>query len=168
MAYSMMRPKQPCLEVREGDVNHRKVGICFFWVSVKHQGFVRVAQFCQFIIAIPAIGMHNSAFSHTFLHKLRKFRGSTAWHEAQPQSARVDSFLVLLAFGAGQSGAYFDGPNNHRLMVDTTPLAFCTATNKRFVHFDRILISDSVTIWSRQTGAELVKHLKRRLIAGQA
>ena len=168
MTDSVMRPKQPCLEVREGDVDHRKVSIGSFGVSIKHQGFVRVAQFRQFIVALPAISKHNSPFRHIFLHELREFLGPTAWHEAQPQSACVDLSPVLHAFGAGRPGAYFDGPNDRRLVVDTTPLTLGTATNKRFIHFDRILISDSVALRSHQAGAELVKHLKRRLIAGQA
>jgi len=53
-------------------------------------------------------------------------------------------------------------------VVDTTPLALCTATHKRFIHFDRMLITDSVGLRSHQAGAELVKHLERRLVAGQA
>ena len=75
---------------------------------------------------------------------------------------------MLLAFGARRPGAYLDGSNDRRLVVDPTPLALCTATHKRFIHFDRMLITDSVALRSHQAGAELVKHLERRLVAGQA
>jgi hypothetical protein len=55
---------------------------------------------------------------------------------------------VLLAFISRWSGSYFDGPNDRRLVVNTTAFPPCTATNKRFIHFDRVLISDSVALWS--------------------
>ena len=168
MADSMMRPKQPCFEVGEGNVNHRKVSIGSFGVTIKHQGFVRVAQFRQVIVARPAISTHDRTLRHILPDELREFLCSTAWHEAQPQSARVDHSPVLLALGAGRADANLDGSDDRRLVVDATPLARCTATHKCFVHFDRILITDSVALRSYQAGAQLVKHLERRLVAGQA
>src|ERR1700674_4148346 len=165
---SVMRPTQPCLEVREGDVDHRKVSIGSFRVSIKHQGLVRVAQFRQVIVALPAIGTHNGPIRHILLHKFREFLGSAAWHEAQPQSACVDHSLVFLAFDAGRTGAYLYRSNDRRLMVDTMPFALCAATYKRFVYFDRMRISDSVALRPHEASPEFVKYLERRLVAGQA
>src|SRR5450830_1414686 len=120
---SVMRAKQPSLQVGERNVNHRQVGIGSFRVAIKHQGFVRVAQFRQIIVTPPSICAHNSSLGDILLHEFRELLGSTARHEAQPQSAGVDNSLLLLAFLDRHSGTYLDGPDDRRLMVNTTSLA---------------------------------------------
>ena len=52
VADPVMRAKQPCLEIREGDVNHRQVSVGSFGVAIKNQGFVRVAKTRQAIVAL--------------------------------------------------------------------------------------------------------------------
>lgn len=111
MTYSVMRPKQPCLEVREGDVDHRRVSFGSFGVAIKHQGFVRATQFRQIVVSLPAIGAHNGPFRDILPHEFREFLGPPAWHDAQPQSASVNHSPVLLAFGDRRPGAYLDGSN---------------------------------------------------------
>src|SRR5450830_1883130 len=165
---SVMRVKQPGLQVGECNVDHRQVGISSFGVTIKHQGFVRVAQSRQFIVAPPSVGAHNGSLGDVLLHEFREFLGSTAWHEAQPQSAGIDNSLVLLAFLDRYPGAYLDGPNDRRLMVDATPLAFCTTAHKRLIDFDRMLGSDRVALRPHHTGTQLVEHLKRCLVARQS
>ena len=165
---SVMRSKQPRLQVGECNVDHWQVGIGSFGVAVKHQGFVRVAQFRQIIVAPPSIGAHNSSLGDILLHEFREFLGSTTRHEAQAQSAGIDNSLVLLAFLDGHPRAYLDGPNDRRLMVDATPLAFCTTAHKRLIDFDWMLGSDRVALRPHHTGTQLVEHLKRRLVARQS
>jgi hypothetical protein len=63
-----------------------------FGVSIKHQGFVRVAQHLQIIIGFPTVGTH-----------LCEFLGSAVWNEAQSQSAGVNYPLLFLALGGGRS-----------------------------------------------------------------
>ena len=68
MANSVMCPKQPCLEVREGDVDHRKVSVSSLGVAVEHQGFVRVTHLRQLFVGLPTISAHNSSLCHSLLH----------------------------------------------------------------------------------------------------
>ena len=102
------------------------------------------------------------------LHEFSEFLGSAAWHEAQPQSAGVGNSLVLLAFLDRHPGAYLDGPNDRRLMVDAMPLAFCATAHQRLIDFDRMLGSDRVALRPHHTSTQLVEHLKRRLVAQQS
>src|ERR1017187_4962307 len=168
MTNSVMRAEQPSLQIREGDVDHRQVCIRSLRVTIKHQGLVRVTQLGQIIVALPTVGVHNSALCHSFSHEPRESLGTAVWHKAQSQSARADGFLGLFAIGAGRPWAYLDGSNDRRLMVDAVSLALCTAANKRLIHFDRILGSDSVALGSHHAGAQLVEHLKSCLVAGHA
>src|SRR5271167_3978825 len=138
-----------------------------FGVSVKHQWVVRVAQHLQIIIAFPAVGTHNSTFRHILLHELCEFLGSTVWNKAQSQSARVNYPLLLLALGGGPSRTHLNGSNDRCFVVITASFAFCPPTYKRFIHFNRMLIANSVALRSHQTGAELVEQLKRRFVARQ-
>src|ERR1700674_5308397 len=96
-----------------------------FGVSIKHQGFVRITQCRQVIIARPAIGTHNGRFRHILLHELREFLVSAVWNEAQPQSPSVHYPLLPLAVGGGLSGAYLNGPNDRCFVVNAASLAFC-------------------------------------------
>src|ERR1035437_3508790 len=168
MTNSVMRAEQPSLQIREGDVDHRQVCIRSLRVTIQHQGLVRVTQLGQIIVALPTVGVHNSALCHRFSHEPRESLGTAVWHKAQSQSARADGSLGLFAIGAGRPWAYLDGSNDRRLMVDAVSLALCTAANKRLIHFDRILGSDSVALWSHHAGAQLVEHLKSCLVAGHA
>ena len=164
----MMRAKQPGLQVREGNVDHRQVCIGSLRVTIKHQGFMRVTQPGQIIVALPTIGAHNRALCYIFLHESRESLGAAIRHDTQSQSARADSSLGLFAVGAGRPLAYLDGSNDGRLVVDAASLAPCTAANKRLIHFNRALRSDSVALWPHHSGAQLVEHLKSSLVAGYA
>ena len=61
---SMMCAEQPCFQIREGDVNHRKVGVGLFTATIKPHGFVRVPQLCRPIVAVPSIGAHHFSDNH--------------------------------------------------------------------------------------------------------
>jgi len=165
---SVMRPKQPSFEVREGYVDHWQVSISSFRVPIKHQRFVLVAQLRQVIIGCPPICTHNGSFHHIFLHEFCEFFGSTTWHETQSQSTGINSPFVLLFLGIWRPGAYFDSSNDRCFVVNTASFAPCTATDKSLIHFNRVLASNSITLWSHHAGTKLVKHLERCLIAGQA
>ena len=168
MTHSVMRAEQPGLQVREGDMDHWQVGIGSLWVTINHHGLVRVTQLGQIVVAVPPIGAHDGALCHIVLHEPRESLGASVWHNAQSQSARADGSLRRFAVGASQPLAYFNGPNDRRLMVDAVSLALCTAANKRLIHFDRILRSDRVALRSHHAGAQLVEHLKSRFVAGHA
>jgi hypothetical protein len=124
-----------------------------FGVSIKHQWFVRVAQHLQIIIGFPAVGTHNSTFRHILLHELCEFLGSTVWNEAQPQSAGINYPLLFLAPGGGRSRPHLNGSNDRCFMVITASFAFCPPTHKRFIHFNLMLIADSVALRSHQSSA---------------
>src|ERR1035437_3529541 len=102
MTDSVMRAKQPRLQVREGDVDYWQVCIGSLGVAIEHQEFVRVALPRQIIVAPPTIGAHDSALCHILLHKLRKYLGVAVWHDTQPQSTRV-----IRSLGCGMSASKF-------------------------------------------------------------
>src|SRR5450759_1298420 len=97
---SVMRTEQPGLQIGEGDVNHRQMGVGLFTVAIEYQGLVRVPQLCQPIVAVPSIGAHHCSFHHVFLHEPGERRGAAVWRKAQAQSPGVQGFLTLLAVGA--------------------------------------------------------------------
>ncbi len=164
---SVMRPKQPSFEIREGYVDHWQVGIGSFGIPIKYQRFVLVSQLRQVIISCPSICTHNGSLCHTFLHKSREFVGSTTWHETQSQPASINCSFVLFVLGIWRPGAHFDGSNDRRFVVDTAPFTSRAAAYKSLIHFNRVLVSNSISLWSHHAGTELVKHLECRLIAGQ-
>lgn len=84
-----------------------------------------------------------SSFHYILLHELSEFLCATTWHKAQPQSACINLSPGLLAVGNRSPGAYLNGSNDRRLVVDATPFAFCTATYKRFIHFDTSAIANA-------------------------
>src|SRR5450759_4874301 len=73
---SVMRTEQPGLQIGEGDVNHRQMGVGLFTVAIEYQGLVRVPQLCQPIVAVPSIGAHHCSFHHVFLHEPGERRGA--------------------------------------------------------------------------------------------
>src|ERR1035437_342404 len=168
MTDSVMRAKQPRLQVREGDVDYWQVCIGSLGIAIEHQEFVRVALPRQIIVAPPTIGAHDSALCHILLHELRKYLGVAVWHDTQSQSTRVIRSLALSAIGVDRPLAYLNGPNDRRLMVNAASFALGTAAHKRLIHFDRILGSDSVALRSHHARAQLVEHLECRLVARQA
>src|SRR3989338_4941589 len=168
MTNTMVRPKQPSLKVREGNVNHRKVSICSFRVAIKHQRFVLVTQGGQIIVAHPSICTDYRSFRHIIFHKFREVAGTTAWNKAHSQSSGDDfsSGFAIPAFGFSFL-AYLDGSNDSRLVVDATSFTPCTSADKCFINLYRIQSPDSIARGSHQTATELVEHLKRSFISGQ-
>ena len=61
-----------------------------------------------------------------------------------------------------------DDIHDRRLVVDATSLTPCATADKCFIHLYWIQGSDSVARESHQTATELMEHLKRRLLSGQA
>ncbi len=112
---SVMRPEQPCLQIREGDVNHRKVCVGLCTVASEHLGLVRVPQRSQLIVAVPAIGAHHGAFHHVFLHKPRERLGTAVWCQTQAQSPSVQGFLTFLAASGKRPRTNLDGPQQRAL-----------------------------------------------------
>src|SRR5580693_5371541 len=124
-------------------MDHWKMSLGSFGVSIKHQWFVCVAQHLQIIIAFPAVGTHNSTFRHILLHELCEFLGSAVRNEAQSQSAGVNYPLLLLALGRGLSRTHLNGSNDRCFVVITASFAFCPPNHNRFIHLNRMLIADS-------------------------
>ena len=52
-------------------------------------------------------------------------------------------------------------------VVNAASFAPGTTADKSLIHFNRVLTSNGIAFWSHHAGTELVKHLERRLIAGQ-
>src|SRR5450756_33390 len=161
---SVMRTEQPGLQIGEGDVNHRQMGVSLFTVAIEYQGLVRVPQLCQPIVAVPSIGAHHCSFHHVFLHEPGERRGAAVWRKAQAQSPGVQGFLTLLAVGAKRPRTNLDGPNNYRLVMDTAAFALGASAHKCLIYFDRILGANGVTFRAHHASAELVKNLEGGLV----
>ena len=69
LTHSVMDPKQPCLQVREGEVDHRQVSVRSLGSTLAPPGFVRIAHRRQRLVALPASGAHNSALGHRRMHE---------------------------------------------------------------------------------------------------
>src|SRR5450756_2580644 len=120
---SVMRTEQPSLQIGEGDVNHRQMGVGLFTVAIEYQGLVRVPQLCQPIVAVPSIGAHHCSFHHVFLHEPGERRGAAVWRKAQAQSSGVKGLPSLPAGRAKPPKADLGRPNNYRLVMDTAAFA---------------------------------------------
>src|ERR1019366_986529 len=162
---SVMRTEQPGLQIGEGDVNHRQMGVGLFTVAIEYQGLVRVPQLCQPIVAVPSIGAHHCSFHHVFLHEPGERRGAAVWRKAQAQSPGIQGFLTLLAVGAKRPRTNLDGPNNYRLVMDTAAFALGASAHKCLIYFDRILGANGVTFRAHHASAELVKNQEGGLVA---
>jgi hypothetical protein len=46
LANAMVSSHQPSLQIREGDVDHREMGIGFLAIAIEHHGLVRLPQLC--------------------------------------------------------------------------------------------------------------------------
>ena len=167
MTDAMMGSEQPRLQIREGNVNHRQMSFRPFGIAVENHWFVCVSHRRQVIVPAPAIGAHNRLVCDVVSHKSRKRLGLSVGNDAQSQSARVTlpfwKFTVFLS----RLLANFDSTNYCRHMVNPTPLALCSPSNKSLVNFDRVLRSDGVALWSDHAGAKFMQELKGRLIARQ-
>ncbi len=103
LADAMVSAHQPCLQIREGDVDHRQMSVRFCTIAVEHQRFMRIPQSVQAIITIPSVGAYHGAWRRAFLHKLRERRGTPIRHEAQAQSPSTQSLLSFFAVLAERS-----------------------------------------------------------------
>ena len=76
--------------------------------------------------------------------------------------------MGLLAIGLERAGTYFYGTGNHRLMVNATSFAFGTSIHQRFIHFNRLICVNTVSVGPNHTSTKLVQHLQCSLIASQS
>ena len=150
---TVMRTEQPCLQIREGDVNHRQVGVGLFTVAIEHHGLVRVPQLCQPIVAVPSIGAHHGPFRHVFLHKPRERLGAAVWCKAQAQTPSVQGFLTLLAVRVERPRTNLDCPNNYRFVMDTAGFAPGASAHQCLIDFDWILSTNGVTFRAHRASA---------------
>ncbi len=167
LADAMVSTHQPSLQIREGDVDHRKVGLGFLALAIEHHGLMRVPQVEQIVVATPSVGAHHGALDDVLLHEPRERLGTAVWHETQAQPSCIDGSVGLFAMNAERLKADFDGASNRRFMVDATALAFGTPTHQRFIHLDGPICANPVSVGANHASAELVEHLESGFVSSQ-
>jgi hypothetical protein len=53
-------------------------------------------------------------------------------------------------------------------MVNASTVAFGASTHQRFIHFNRPICANAVSVGPNHTSAKLVQHLKCRLVTSQS
>ena len=150
LADAVVSAHQPCLQIREGDVDHRQMCVRFRAIAVEHHRFMRIPQSVQAIITIPSVGAYHGAWRHAFLHKPRERRGTPIGHETQAQSSGAQSLRSFFAVLAEWSWPYLDGADHRHLMMNTAPFARGATTYQRFIHLDRPINADRISIRAQQ------------------
>jgi hypothetical protein len=164
---AMVRSLNPSLHVAEDEVDHGQVCLCLFRIACERKHFMAVSHLRNFIVAAPSVCADGSARSNIIFDKASKCFSTSVRYDAKSQASSVNAaFFVRFAVILMRPNLY--GTDYNRFMVRAATLSARLAADIAFIDFGRILTTDSVTLRTNHTRAELVQDLEGRLIPSKA
>ena len=184
---AVMSAFYPRLQIGEDKVDHRQVLFRLFWVTPEGKRIVSVTHLAKPVISLPAVSADDEACRYVVLDECDEcFGGATrkrgirpfdAGDNTEPEATSISEFLGrnaalvgIFPFRAAILGILarpnLNGTHYRRLMMNSPPFTPRAPANATFVYFDGMRRPDGITAWAHHTGAEFMKHSKRRLVSG--
>ena len=177
-ADSVVSSQQPGIQISKNYVNHRQVGFGLGLVALDGQRIMTVAQLGQIVITGPPISANDGVRCHRCENERFQLFLATPRHHLKTESPGNDTSTVPTPVGLrlsrGHVGvgawsfcarAYLYRTGDQCLMVMSPTLSLCGATHPFFIHFNRPLPTNSISLRANHRNTQLVQHLEGCLVA---
>ena len=168
-ADSVVSSQQPSIQISENYVNHRQVGFGLRLVALDGQRIMTVAELGQVVIAGPTISANNGVRRHRGENERLQLLLTTTRHHLKTESPGNDTSTVPTLVGLRLSGgrvwvgarrfcsrAYLYRTGDQCLMVMSSTLSLRGATHPFFIHFNRPLPANSISLRANHRNTQLV------------
>ncbi len=177
-AHPMVRSREPRLQVREDQVDHRQVRVGPCRISPQYDLVVPVAEVRERVVPVPPVRGHGRALGHVLRHEVGQRRAFAVRDHREPNAARVGGAadglpvpMLLAPLGAPIFGRLprpdLYCADHEDLVVDAAPLATGLPTYEGLVHLDRVLHADGLSVRAEHSRPELVEDLEGGLVPPQ-
>ena len=177
---SVVSSQQPGIKISKNYVNHRQVGFGFRLVALDGQWIVTVTELRQVVIAGPTISANNGVRGHRCENEGLQFFLAPARHHFKAQPSGNDTATVPTPVGLRLPGGHIwvgawsfcTRTHLYRaydqcLMVMSSTLSLCGATYPLFIHLNRPLPTNSISLRANHCNTQFVQHLECCFVAAQ-
>src|SRR5580704_215008 len=183
---AVMSAIDPRLQIGKDKMDHRQMLLRLVGITPERERIMSVANLAK-AVSLPAVSANDGACRYVVLDECgkrigvatrkRSIRQFGAGNDAEPETPGISEFLDRDAAFVGVppfhgailsvlAGPHLDSADHRCLMMDAPAFPARATANIAFVYLDGMRRADCVAVWPHHTGAEFVKHCKRRLVSG--